>query len=147
MLENKKSLNDLANRLHFIVQAMQNSILNGRSQYGLTEERLSILSILSRSGPQTINSLAMQEQVSAPAITRTVKSLEKQGYVIKSRSKTDQRVVYVAPTRKTQQLLDDISREDIKRIESIIESLGGEDAETVHKAVAIIEQALNAQDK
>lgn len=98
---------------------------------GLTQERLQILMILVIQGPKTINQLAESERVSAPAITRTVKELEKLGYVIKSRSKTDQRVVYVAPTRKSQQTIESIRSKQKKLVGELVKGHSDEELQAI----------------
>ena len=94
---------------------------------GLTQERLDILNVLVTIGPKTINQLAEEEGVSAPAITRTIKGLEKLGYVIKSRSKTDQRVVFVAPTRKSQQVIESLRLQQQKYIDELLRGVPEDD--------------------
>lgn len=133
---------EVAEKLHRVAIYLLRNTKKHEQESGLTPERLSLLSILVYVGPQTINSLAEMEQVSAPAITRTVKSLEKQGYVIKSRSKTDQRVVYVAPTRKSQQLLDETRRKRLERIEHMLEGAAEEDLQQLEVAMAILEKQI-----
>ncbi|ACV27081.1 MarR family winged helix-turn-helix transcriptional regulator [Kangiella koreensis] len=133
---------EVAEKLHRVAIYLLRNTKKHDQESGLTPERLSLLSILVYIGPQTINSLAEMEQVSAPAITRTVKSLEKQGYVIKSRSKTDQRVVYVAPTRKSQQLLDETQRKRVDRIEHLLEGAAEEDLKQLKAAMIILEKQI-----
>lgn len=132
----------IADKLHSLAVHLLRDAKRHDQESGLTAERLSLLSILVYVGPQTINSLAEMEKVSAPAITRTVKSLEKQGYVIKSRSKTDQRVVYVAPTRKSQQLLDETRRKRVERIEHLLQGVGEKDLEQLRVAITILEKQI-----
>ncbi|GAA4348608.1 hypothetical protein GCM10023150_12160 [Kangiella taiwanensis] len=93
----------------------------------MTQERLDILNLLVTIGPKTINQLAEEEGVSAPAITRTIKGLEKLGYVIKSRSKTDQRVVFVAPTRKSQQVIESLRLQQQKYIDELLRGVSEDD--------------------
>ncbi len=138
MSDAEKETKAIAERLLGLANHLSGDSRKDSLKSGLTAERLSILAILAGSGPQTINKLAEMEQVSAPAITRTVKSLEKQGYVIKSRSKTDQRVVYVAPTRKSQQLLDEARREKQAAIENLLQGVSSSDLQVLQKAMAIL---------
>lgn len=147
MSDSKSNYTEVAEQLHSVAVHLLRNAKKHDQESGLTPERLSLLSILVYVGPQTINSLAEMEQVSAPAITRTVKSLEKQGYVIKSRSKTDQRVVYVAPTRKSQQLLDETRRKRVERIEYLLEGAAVEDIKQLKAAITILEKKIvdNAQ--
>ncbi len=133
---------EIAERLYGLANHLLKDSKRYAQESGLTAERLSILSILVNTGPQTINKLAATEGVSAPAITRTVKSLEKQGFVIKSRSKTDQRVVYVAPTRKSQQLLDEIRRKAQSTIEELLQGLKTDETQQVDQAMTLLERQI-----
>lgn len=142
MSDSKSNYTEVAEKLHSVAVHLLRNAKKHDQESGLTPERLSLLSILVYVGPQTINRLADMEQVSAPAITRTVKSLEKQGYVIKSRSKTDQRVVYVAPTRKSQQLLDETRRKRVDRIEYLLEGAADEDLKQLKAAITILEKQI-----
>lgn len=111
------SANQLANQLHSFAIHLLREARKSDLATGLTPERLSILSILVYAGSKTVNELAEMEQVSAPAITRIVKNLEKDGYVIKAKSKNDQRVVFVSATRKTKVLMEQARSERIERIQ------------------------------
>ena len=133
---------ELAEKLHSVVAYLYRNSKREDLAKGLTAERLSLLSILIDRGPQTINSLAKIEQVSAPAITRTIKSLEKQAYVIKSRSKTDQRVVYVAPTRKSQQLLEDTRRKALETIEDLLAGTSEEELQQLQQAIELLQEKI-----
>lgn len=142
MSDQNKEIQVLAERLYRLADHLLKDSKRHGQESGLTAERLSILSILVNTGPQTINKLAATEGVSAPAITRTVKSLEKQGFVIKSRSKTDQRVVYVAPTRKSQQLLDEISRKAQSTIEELLLGIEADEAQQIDFAMTLLERQI-----
>ncbi|AUD78555.1 MarR family transcriptional regulator [Kangiella profundi] len=142
MSDQNKEIQVLAERLYRLADHLLKDSKRHGQESGLTSERLSILGILVNTGPQTINKLAATEGVSAPAITRTVKSLEKQGFVIKSRSKTDQRVVYVAPTRKSQQLLDEISRKAQSTIEELLLGIEADEAHQIDLAMTLLERQI-----
>ncbi len=118
--------NQLANALHSLSIHILRDARKNDVTSGLTPERLSILSILVYAGSKTVNQLASMEQVSAPAITRIVKSLEKEGYVIKAKSRADQRVVFVSATRKSIVLIEQTRSQRIERIVSKVRELSSE---------------------
>ncbi len=122
--------NLLANELHSLAIYLLRDARKSDLTTGLTPERLSILSILVYVGSKTVNELAEMEQVSAPAITRIVKSLEKDGYVIKAKSKTDQRVVFVSATRKSKSLMEQARSERVARIAPQLKHLTEEQKES-----------------
>lgn len=141
-MSKQSSSSEVADKLYALAVYLLRDSKKEEQASGLTSERLSLLSILFHTGPQTINSLAETEQVSAPAITRTVKSLEKLGYVIKSRSKTDQRMVYVAPTRKCHLLLEEARRNRVEGIEQLLHDVSEEDLHLVVRGLAIMERQI-----
>jgi len=113
----------LANRLHSFAIHLLRDAKKRDIETALTPQRLSLLSILVYSGDKTINQLAKLEQVSAPAITRNINSLEKKGYIRKTRDKQDKRVVLVSPTQKSRNVLEFARKARIERITSILERL------------------------
>lgn len=129
---------DTSQKLFDLLTMFHNKSKKIEKSIGITQERLEIVTQLVMQGPKTINQLAEQESVSAPAITRTIKGLEKQGYVIKSRSKTDQRVVFVAPTRKSQQIVDAVRIQQLKLINELIELAGKEERTKIAEGVAAL---------
>lgn len=128
--------NQVANRLHSLAIHLLRGARKHDIETGLSPERLSILSILVYVGPKTVNQLAELEQVSAPAITRTVKGLEKQGLIFKARARDDQRVVYVSATTKSRELMEQARA---KRIEQIANQIEGLDSEQLSKVIQAIE--------
>lgn len=118
---------DSSQKLFHLLNSFHQKSKSLEKASGLTQERLDILNLLVTIGPKTINQLAAEEGVSAPAITRTIKGLEKLGYVIKSRSKTDQRVVFVAPTRKSQQVIESLRLQQQKYIDELLRGVSEDD--------------------
>lgn len=123
--------NQLASQLYSLSSHILRDTKKSELATGLTPERLSILSILVSLGSKTVNELAEMEQVSAPAITRIVKSLEKDGYVIKAKSRADQRVVFVSATRKSKALLQQVTEQSIDQLGSKIEMLSTQEIKTL----------------
>ncbi|GAA0197651.1 hypothetical protein GCM10009123_01120 [Kangiella japonica] len=129
---------DTAQQLYDLLSMFHDKSKKVEKSIGLTQERLGIITQLVMQGPKTINQLAEYESVSAPAITRTIKALEKQGFVIKSRSKTDQRVVFVAPTRKSQQVVDAVRIQQQKLISEILELASKDELELIANGVTTL---------
>ncbi len=136
---NSSQTNQLANQLHSLAIHLLRDARKTDLATGLTPERLSILSVLVYVGSKTVNQLADMEQVSAPAITRSVKSLEKDGYVIKAKSKTDQRVVFVSATRKSKQLMEQARKRRVEKISKLINVLSQQQIEELQVLLAKLE--------
>lgn len=131
-------INELANQFHSLAALAFSPTENAKQKSELTAERLSILNILVYVGSKTVNELAQIEQVSAPAITRIVKSLEKEGYVIKAKSRADQRVVFVSATRKSKSLMEEARQARIERIAKQLAQLSQEEQQALSKLLSVI---------
>lgn len=125
------SVSQLANQVYTLATGVLRDAKRSELTSGLTSERLSILSLLVNFGSKTVNEVAEVEQVSAPAITRIVKGLEKDGYVIKAKSKTDQRVVFVSATRKTKMLLQQIKQESMVSLKNKLNTFSDSELQTL----------------
>ena len=135
-----------AQKLYHFLNSFHSKSKQLEKSIGLTPERLDILHLLVSEGPKTINQLADCESVSAPAITRTIKALEKHGYVIKSRSKTDQRVVFVAPTRKSQHIIESLRIQQHKWINEALSGISDKELEVIKQGLDLIGRTKEAGD-
>ncbi len=116
----KTELMQIANALHSLSVHLLRRARTADKTSGLTPERLSLLSVLAYAGPQSINRLSEIEGVSAPAISRSVSSLEKMGLVGRIRGRDDNRAVIVRTTPRGKRLMETGRR---RRIELIAEEL------------------------
>lgn len=141
------SANQLANQIYSLTIDIWRDVKKNELATGLTTERLSILSILVNFGSKTINELADIEQVSAPAITRIVKGLEKDGYVIKAKSKTDQRVIFVSATRKTKLLLHKIKEQSLCLLKNKLKTFTKADIEVLSALFRVFLSSKGAEPR
>jgi DNA-binding MarR family transcriptional regulator len=112
------------------------------SRTGLTPERLSLLSVLVYAGPTTMSALARAEQLSPPAITRTVTALEEAGLVRRRESPDDRRQTIVSATAAGTRLLEHGRRARIERLADLLDTLDGPDLDRVSEALALVRRAL-----
>src|SRR5262245_65927399 len=90
------ALHETANALHSAALRLLRRARTVDASMDLDGPRACALSVLVFGGPMPIGQLAGVEQVSAPAITKTITALESAGLVRRSRSADDRRVVLVA---------------------------------------------------
>lgn len=102
-------LAELAADLHVGVMRLARR-LRTETGVGLTSTQLSVMASLWREGARSLRQLADDQSVSPPAITRTVKVLEKANLVSKSSSESDARVVQVAITEHGREVFAEIRR-------------------------------------
>ena len=93
-------LNSTFNGIYDSVQRLEEQLLSQSGQQ-LSISELHIIETVwqHREFGCSISDIAQEHQVTLPSMTIAIKKLEKKGYVLKRRSDTDGRVVYVVLTR------------------------------------------------
>lgn len=112
------------------------------AQTGLTAERLSLLSVLVFGGPATMSALARAEQVSRPAITRTVGALEEAGLVRREGVAEDRRQSLVTATAAGRRLMEAGRRARIERLAGVLRDVRPEELADLDRALAVVRRAL-----
>jgi DNA-binding MarR family transcriptional regulator len=97
---------ETANLVHSAAVRLLRAARAADSGLDLDGPRASLLSVLVFAGPLPVSKLAELEQVSTPAITKTVSALESAGLAQRSRSDSDRRVVLVSATPRGRRLLE-----------------------------------------
>ena len=111
---------------------------------GLTPERLSLLSVLVFGGPATMSALARAEQVTRPAITRTVGALEAAGLVRREEVAADRRQSLVSATAAGKRLLDAGRRARIERLAAVLGDVRPAELTELDRALAVVRKALRS---
>jgi DNA-binding MarR family transcriptional regulator len=104
--------------------------------------RASLLSVLVFAGPQPVSRLAEIEQVSPPAVTKTVTALEAAGLVVRERSAEDRRVVRVSPTAAGRRLLEQGRAARVRVIAELLDGASPDELATLRAAARIIAERL-----
>jgi DNA-binding MarR family transcriptional regulator len=112
------------------------------AETGLTAERLSLLSVLVFGGPATMSALARAEQVSRPAITRTVGALEEAGLVRREEVPADRRQSLVSATTAGRRLLDAGRRARIERLATVLAGLAPDQLTELDRGLAHVRRAI-----
>ena len=100
--------------------------------------RASVLSVLVFGGPLPVSRLAALEQVSPPAITKTVAALEAAGLATRTRSTQDARVVLVAATTAGRRLLEHGRAARVRLVADLLHALSEADLRTLRRASEIM---------
>ena len=114
------------------------------AETGLTAERLSLLSVLVFGGPATMSSLARAEQVSRPAITRTVGALEEAGLVRRATVAADRRQSLVTATSAGKRVLEAGRRARIERLAAVLGDVRPDELPELDRALAVVRTALRS---
>lgn len=109
--------------------------------------RASALSVLVFGGPKPISSLAELEQVSSPAITKMVTSMEEQGLVWRGPSEFDRRVVLVNATAAGKKVLERGRAARVRAVGELFDELSEDELDTVRQAAELIERSLERAEE
>jgi DNA-binding MarR family transcriptional regulator len=131
-----------ANALHSSALRLLRRARDADAEMDLDGPRASALSVLAFGGPVPLTRLAIVEQVSPPAITKTVTALERAGLVTRTRSSEDRRVVLVAATAAGRALLDRGRAARVRVVADLIERLPESDRETLRRAAEVLASVL-----
>jgi len=132
------ALHETANALHSAAVRLLRHARTADPQLNLDGPRASALSVLVFSGAVPVGRLAVIEQVSAPAMTKTVSALEADGLVERRRSESDRRVVLVRATAKGRALLERGRAARVRLVADLLAGLGDRDRQTLARAAQII---------
>ena len=137
----RNDTNQVANRLHSTAIHLLRRTRVADRETGLTPQRLSMLSVLVFAGPLSSSRLAELEQISRPAVSRTVKALVAAGLARTAKDPSDGRSVVVSATERGRQLMEAGRRRRIERIANELRGLSKKDLETLRRAAGILADA------
>lgn len=135
---------EVASRLHSSAIRLLRRLRAEDRHSGLSPARLSILSVLIYSGPQTATSLAEIEQLRLPTVSRLLSGMEADGLVRRKQDSRDARASWVHATSKGKQVLEKARTRRLARLNAMLESLEPEERRTLRDAISVIECMLEA---
>ena len=133
---------ETANVLHSAALRLLRRARTADASMDLDGPRASALSLLVFAGPLPIGQLAAAEQVSPPAITKTVTALEAAGLAERLPSTSDRRVVMVRATSKGRALLERGRAARVRVVADLLAGLTERDQRTLRRAAELIAGTL-----
>ena len=127
-----------ADALHSAAVRLLRSARTVDAGMDLDGPRASALSVLVFVGPMSLSRLAEMEQVSPPAITKTIALLEAAGLAVRERSAEDRRVVRAIATPAGRALLQRGRAARVRRIEAVLADLPDDDRRVLHRAAVVL---------
>lgn len=129
---------ETANVLHSAALRLLRLARQADGVLDLDGPRASLLSVLVFAGPLAVSRLAELEQVSPPAITKTVAALERAGLASRARSTADQRVVLVSATAAGRRLLERGRAARVRAVAALLDGASEADLTTLRRAATLI---------
>jgi DNA-binding MarR family transcriptional regulator len=109
----------------------------------LAAEHRSAMSVVFFAGPIRMGALATAERVSAPAMTKTVALLERQGLVKRAPDPEDDRAVLIRATAKGARTVRQGRDERVRRIEGALAKLRPEARQRIAAAMGDLERIID----
>ncbi|HUR76839.1 MAG TPA: MarR family transcriptional regulator [Acidimicrobiales bacterium] len=113
--------------------------LRRESHVDLTPSQISALATINRLGPLTLGSLAEQEGVAPPSITKILAVLEDDGYVTRAPDPDDRRVSFVTATKKGVELIEESRRRKTAWLTDRLRQLTSDERRRLADALDVLE--------
>ncbi len=129
----------LAKRIRELLPTLPEGVKPTYIQY------MDIIHTLQKSNEQVkISDISDKLRLPRPGITRTVKEMEKKGYLYKYASKEDGRITYIAITQKGEELYDKYDKNYYSRLVKYLDNISEEEAdcmiETIEKFYEVMRE-------
>jgi DNA-binding MarR family transcriptional regulator len=133
---------ETANLLHSTALRLLRTVRAVDADLDLDGPRASLLSVLVFAGPLSVSTLARREQVSTPAITKTVTALESAGLARRAHSRSDRRLVLVSATPAGRRLLERGRAARVRAVASLLADATDAELDTLRQATELIATRL-----
>jgi DNA-binding MarR family transcriptional regulator len=133
---------ELAARVHSASLHLLRRLAQEDRATGVSAPRLSALSVLVFGGPRTIGTLAADEGVTAPTMTRLVAAMAADGLVARLEDPADRRVVRVEATAAGRSLLLAGRDRRVATLAAMLKPLTPKERRRLDAAAATIERML-----
>lgn len=135
----------LENVLNDLVLAFNHQRLSILNSYQVTEMEVDIIQYLSNHEQKKMKEVGEYFNIKLSTLTSTIDKLEKNKLVKRKNSKDDRRVIYIKPTGKGQNLLNDLSQSMTELSEIMSRSLKQHEFDSLLKGLDRILEYLKAE--
>ena len=131
-----ETINDiLVNLFNEILKLEEEAIITEKFK-DITNNDMHIIEAIGLSGENTMSVVAKKLGITAGSLTTSINSLVNKKYVVRKRSETDRRVVFIGLTEKGKKAFDHHKEYHKKMTEAVLENLD-------EKEIAILIKTLN----
>lgn len=128
-------LNEILVRLFHNIGAIEEQAVKTEEFKNVTTNDMHVIEAIGRGSAKNMSSVARTLCVTTGTLTISVNSLVKKGYVERSRSEEDRRVVLVSLTEKGERAFEHHKRFHDQMISTIVEDLSEEEKQVLIKAL------------
>jgi DNA-binding MarR family transcriptional regulator len=137
----------LADRVHRNAIHLLRRLRKTDEAMGLSPAQASALSVLVFGGPQTLNGLAIAEQVRPATMSVLVDEMKRLGLASKTIDPNDRRAVRIAPTAKGRALLEQGRKRRLAVLQAELAQLSARDRAALATSAGILERLNRARTR
>ena len=124
----------LVELFHDIMDIEEKAIITD-SFKDITNNDMHVIEAIGMGAPKNMSSIARQLHVTTGTLTIAMNSLVKKGYVTRTRSEKDRRVVFIALTEKGKKAYDHHQRFHREMIDAVLSDLTEEETQVLARAL------------
>ncbi len=122
-----------------VMQIMASEIRTMR--HAMASSHMRLLGMLNQRA-YTLTELAEQLSVTPPTMSNTITALENRGWVGRTRSLKDRRVVAIEITGEGREVLEEVQEKTRQRISEFLAALSQEESETLSEGLSILKRTF-----
>lgn len=131
----KKSLNELLVNLFNHVMDLESKAVITEEYKDITNNDIHIIEAIGVEEPRNMSEIARRLSITVSTLTTNMNGLEKKGYIVRTRSVEDKRVVYVTLTEKGKKAFYHHRDFHRKMIRALVKDLNEEDMEVLYRCL------------
>ena len=136
----------IAESLHKRFSRLQRQLRSVELPHGMTQERMSALSIIDGRGPISVSALADHEHVRPATMSRMISALESDGFVKRLTNKTDGRGVLVASTARGRKVYAQAQQKRLRQLSAALNELPSDQLELMQELASALEKLTQILD-
>jgi len=140
----KRELWDMTRNVTTALQAILGPVMEAN---GLTAMQGRVLSAVRECDDVNVGTISKILDVCGSNASNMCKKMEKDGFIIRKRSKTDERVVELLLTEKGESVLDKINTELRERYGAVLKSMDDEKFDSIIKGINALNELLKEFEK
>ena len=140
----KRELWDMTRNVTTALQAILGPVMEA---HGLTAMQGRVLSAVKECDDVNVGAISKILDVCGSNASNMCKKLEKDGFIIRKRSKTDERVVELLLTEKGESVLDKINTELRERYGAVLKGMDDEKFDLIIKGINALNELLKEFEK
>lgn len=125
--EAKAELDAIVETILYLYTESRRLTKQAAREVGLTGPQLTVIKLLDTLGDLSLSSLSGRIKAQNSTVTGIIDRMEREGLVVRERSTTDRRVVYIRLTTKGRSLAKEIEVEPMEILRAVLSTLSRED--------------------